>query len=291
MKKITSMTVVMMLLFLFLLSGSVLSITYCSESSMIWGSKKDQEPAEYNRAGNLTYGIMTYFSMYGSYEWTLWGYGSTTTQANVYSCTSSSNNNYDTAVVFHTGHGFKYPWGTFDHYYYYSNDYSSSANGIKDADIYQRTGNGNHYFVFLWVCTQGNEIRNSTAAGAAGMPYAWHHTDDLSDDGYNDPYGDHCFIGWRNTSKPLSESEGTYNFGDFVQVFYYYALNGDTIITALDKASEFCWDSYPDYWDSFDEVEPLYDGYDCPNPHWPDYGPETYWSKMAIYGDGYYVLP
>lgn len=278
----------MWLLFSLFLGSSILPIARGNESCMIWGSMYGQIPEEYNRAGNLTSSIMSYFGLYGSYEWRLNAYGSTTTQSNVYSCTSSSNDNYDDAVVFHTGHGFK--WDTYlDHYYYYSNVDGSSTNGIKDDDIYDYTDNGVHYFVLLWVCTQGNEIRNSTASGAAGMPYAWAHTDDLSDDGYNDPDGDYCFIGWKNVSKPLHEGLGSYNYGDFVQVFYYYALNGDTINTSLDKAAEFCWDG--DFgWDSFDDVTPLYYGYNATYVD-PVLGTLYFWSKMAVYGDGDYVLP
>jgi hypothetical protein len=232
--------------------------------------------------------------MYGEYEWSLNGYGSTTTQSYVYNCTKCSNDEYDEAVVFHVGHGFNY--GTYmEHYYYYSNDGNSSSIGIKDQDIYDRTDNGNHGFVFIWACNQGDEIRNSSATGAAGMPYAWCHTDYLSSNGYTNPYGNNCFIGWMNASKPVSETLDSYNYGDFIQIFYYYALNGESIIDALDDASAYCWNYDPRYWDSFNDVTPLYSGYNYENPNYdpnnPSMGPQYYWSNMVVYGNGNYVLP
>ncbi len=72
---------------------------------MIWGSTYIQTYDEVNAAADACNNITTQFSSYMSYYWILNAYGSTTTQANVYSCTQSCNLNYDHSVVFYTEHG------------------------------------------------------------------------------------------------------------------------------------------------------------------------------------------
>jgi len=192
------------------------------------------------------------------------------------------------ATVLYIGHG---GFLQMDGYYRYDifeqaehNDWTNPPPSIYDYWIYERTVNGKHRFVFLWACRQGNEPGSDSPA-VHGMAYCWTHQPDLSEDGYGSPDNSpYCFIGFENASPRLSEwiNENTNNrYKHWLVFFYYYALNGNSINNALDKASQIV--GYDD-WD--DDANPLYSGFWT---YWPFDGPMEkgyYQGRMRIYGNG-----
>lgn len=131
---------------------------------------------------------------------------------------------------------------------------------------------------------QGNEAGNSTLT-PHGMPYAWTRQQNLNDDGYNDPDSrPYAFIGFENASAMLSQDISENNkYANWLVFFYYYALNGYTINSALDEASERV--GYNEGWD--DENNPLSQSAE----YWWWLDNETYPGRMRIYGNGNIYLP
>jgi hypothetical protein len=118
------------------------------------------------------------------------------------------------------------------------------------------------------------------------MPFAWHHTDDLSSNGYASPdNGPNCFIGFKGVSKWINgTAAGDYTYGDFTVGFYLYALQDNYKINkALDYASQYVWDC------NFNETD-LYNGY---WDWWEVEGmpADWYYGQMRIYGNGNNLLP
>ncbi len=59
----------------------------------------------------------------------------------------------------------------------------SYGNYVYDYEIYPRTSNYVVKFIFLWSCHQGEVIGGLYSSGRAyGMPFAWLHTNELSED-------------------------------------------------------------------------------------------------------------
>lgn len=281
-------TTVGSLLFLLLLSLFAVSITPVvqgTETSMIWGSRFSQTYEEILAASDACNYIINHFVWYMSYNWVYNGYGSGTTQANVYSCTSSCNNNYDHSVVFYTGHGWNltYISGAY-HYHVYADNSNTWAQGIQDSGIHSRTTGGTHYFAFIWACFQGNAIGYDHPSGGVGMPHAWTQRTNLNLDGYHNNDGtSHCWIGFKETSPPLHYSAGPYGYeyGNFVKYFYYHATyHKSTIRKSLNDASLWVF-GVP-----FDQ-SPLWQGFTW---YSPEHGRNmTGW--MKVYGNSWNPLP
>jgi hypothetical protein len=161
-------------------------------------------------------------------------------------------------------------------------------------DVYPYTDD-NHRFVFIWSCINGNEVggyvqgyfSNGTAYGFhRGMAYAWTHRTSLSQDGYANPdQNGYCFICFQHTSKSLSEwPTQQNNYKNWLMFFYEAAINGNSINSALNTASQIVWGQ------NFGQTL-LDDGYWAPNPFYPLMGDEYVWCKLRIFGDGSMVLP
>lgn len=189
--------------------------------------------------------------------------------------------NYHTfATVLYIGHG-----GVVGGYYNIfeqaaHNDINNPPPSIWDCNIVQYTA-GKHYFVFLWACYQGNEPGGGYPL--RGMAYCWTRQSYLSEDGYNSPdsrpYG---FIGFQNASPRLSEEikKNTNNlYKHWLVFFYYHALNGYSVKSALDRASKNV--GYEGGW--LDANNSLRIGFET---YWPFPPVGNYTGKMRIFGNG-----
>lgn len=161
-----------------------------------------------------------------------------------------------------------------------------------DHHIYPHSGSGNFYFVFLWVCNDGNTAGSSSPIH--GMPYCWTRQT-LSTDGYGDPdipgnpdNGDYCVISFENMSVPLCEETGTGNtYKNWLVFFYYYALNGYSISDAL------WWASWAVGWTGgwLDANNRLSNWYAYYFPGGGGKPPGYFNGRMRVYGDSDNYLP
>lgn len=117
---------------------------------------------------------------------------------------------------------------------------------------------------------------------------SWMHIDpwSLNTDGYHGTpdYSDHVFIGFEWLSKSYLDTtgKGNYNYGDWLNRFYYYLLDqGYTVKDALDQATA---DTH--YANNYDNC-PLDDWYQIINPKTD----QIQWSRMRIWGDSSTRLP
>ena len=216
-------------------------------------------------------------------------YGDGTTTSNVPYEAAHGESSHDFATVFHFGHGpGKIEGGTL-HYGVYPDAPPSQQphpEAIWDYDIHPFSGD-KHRFEFLWSCGSANKLGGLDSNNhAAGLPFAWTHRGDgsLSTDGYFNPWssgGSYCFIGFENYSMPLSKwINGQNNYKYWLVFFYYFALGGYSVHSALDQA----WHAVNQSQNYFYQGE-LYRGYD----YWFD---GTNWlSKVHIYGNGGLLLP
>ncbi|MEM2099570.1 MAG: hypothetical protein QXU99_07545 [Candidatus Bathyarchaeia archaeon] len=231
-----------------------------------WGITQDERWA----AGNVTQFLCSGYA-YQDYNVTN-SYGSGTKKSNVLGNVSIMAYGYHRVALFHYGHGgyldLQNPsgrhWDYFDNYGWETLPYQ-----IRDYEVYDETGLGKHFFVFLWVCRQGDVVRNETSGG--GMPYAWTHYN-LSPHGFNDSDNSlYCFIGFKDASVPLDQvsqdNYGTsYRYKDWLIEFYDYALNDDlSIRDSLNSASvnlfhkgytlTELWEGGDGFWAIWPEVE------------------------------------
>ncbi|PVX23465.1 MAG: hypothetical protein CW691_10545 [Candidatus Bathyarchaeum sp.] len=238
--------------------------------------------------------------------------GSGTTATNVISQAGSDEDYYMNTMVWHAGH------------FAESNNAYQDNNGdtIHWQDLYAETSLGRHFFTFLWVCVQAENV-------TTGTPVGWTHRDDtpgheyMHEDGFDNSDGSgQCYISFHGYSPMLSNhyqvegwnstfytfSEDTSDMGPckwFVNFFYYYALDQNhTVHAALDLASQ-AYFGVP-----LDSTVLYESGYDCwwPGGNWnppvewlsePGFYPEDYLehlppettkNKMMIFGDSYIKL-
>ncbi|MCW4022435.1 MAG: hypothetical protein NWF02_04655 [Candidatus Bathyarchaeota archaeon] len=250
------------------------------------------------------------YSLYNSLDYELNEYQNTSdvSSSEVYS-TADSMDDYTYATVFQYMHGSNYTETGWVKYYsipQYSVDvehyqgFAAASDYIYDHELYDYTGNGHHYFVFMWTCASAKQIgyydqdmplggsMYYEGTGPVGWAYAWTHQDDsvLSDDGYGDADStDYCFIGFETFSPPLSNVTGYSNklLSDFVEAFYYSALiSGDSINEALDYASSSA------YGENYFSNTILYDGWGA----WlPAPISETWNTEMEVFGNGDNFIP
>ena len=139
---------------------------------------------------------------------------------------------------------------------------------VYDGEIYERSDCYNVRFIVMWSCYQGQKID--------GMPLAWLHTADLSEDGYMNPWGTACFIGFKEGCPYLVEKISNIEEAGkkFCIRFYYYAFQQDVMISqALDLASKDVFGV------TFAEC-PFYKGFYL----------DGYYIKMVVYGCTNYML-
>jgi hypothetical protein len=135
------------------------------------------------------------------------------------------------------------------HYAYYCVD-GNNSEGVIDYLLGSHTSWKNQ-FTFIWTCASGDWIETSIMRDASfvevdgytvnnyyffdlndklvGMPAAWTNYDfTLEPDGYGSPgSGNVCYISFLNTSLGLcddAEFGGLSNYGEFVRLFYDFAI-------------------------------------------------------------------
>lgn len=206
------------------------------------------------------------------------------------------------AIVWYTGHGsiksddlhiWPY-WWTPWLWHYHESYYIVDDDGawVRDYEIYEKTGDRNVRFVFLWSCLQGNEIgyMKSYPCGltrALGMPFAWLHTTDLSSNGYTNPDGGgYVFIGFLALAPFLTNDyvEDVTDGGKWFSYYFYYgafwgppSYEGLSIRGALDYAAQKVFPPLQ----KFEDCE-LYQGIYDEN--------DRYKGRMVVYGDGNHKL-
>jgi hypothetical protein len=242
--------------------------------AMIYASMYGQVGDEPEAAYNVTNFLQSRFLAAG-YSTTN-AFNTSTTKNNVLTWAQSMEQQYYRVALFHFGHG-----GIVDGDHDY---FDNSGNPIWDYEIYPKTSLGKHFFVWLWVCRQGDDPDS-------GMPVAWTHRSDLAPDGYTDPDdGPHCFIGFEGASPCIGNATGSFEFYTypaswFIQKFYWYALDeAYSVNDALNIASgEFFNRPY--------DVCPLHEGFRTwwpKNDFFPEPPPQNEWynGTMHVYGNG-----
>lgn len=206
--------------------------------------------------------------------------------------------NKEFATLFYKGHVISgidcgVPGCQFDHYGVYDwegTGWPDPGNYIMDYEIYSATGGSTEKFdfVFLWACAHGgnNFIGGHSGSHSWGMCHSLmgETSASMSDDGYADPDGSgRCFISFDGISINFKNVTrySSYNYGDFAEKFYYYALQGYSINDALDRAT---LDTHNLYYYSQCQLYYPTQGY------WMDY-PTSIYSYMRVWGDGDLVIP
>ena len=170
------------------------------------------------------------------------------------------------------------------------------ADVIWDTDVKPYTNTGKHHFVFLWVCNNGN-LAGSSWPTDHGAPYCWTDQENLASHDEDLPYLEwpftdpvhptYCFIGFEGASPTLMDGMGTYyetenTYRNWLVFFYYYALNGYNVNSALHLASQAVNLQYG--WE--DPANRLRTGYiyAWSGGDWLQFG--HFEGRMRIYGNG-----
>jgi len=177
-----------------------------------------------NLAGNTSYLGFCY---------TTFNFYNNASRTNIYSAAGACG--YPGGIVFYVGHGYTddlaLQWCITD----------NSGERIWDNEIFPHSICKNVFFTFLWSCHQGEVIGGSHLWGTPyGMPYAWRHSNAMSENGYTNPVGDGLFIGFSGISPCLTCSlDGVPQAGKhFAENFYTYGFQDDyTVRMALDSAA------------------------------------------------------
>jgi len=232
-----------------------------------------------NSAASDSYDIINYIFGQHSGTWTerYDGYGTDTNLNNILNKADDFEANHDGIAFLHYGHWwtttiaktvFYYGMPTdtvyINHWTYYPSDYNTTLQRVKDCDLFPHTDQEKHCFVLLWTCVNGYGVNGDAgyydyginaypyyreATGAVGMPYAFTQHDDLRFNSHLNPDStSHCFIGFKGTSKDLTDvceyTGGAFTYQYFLCDFYYHALNtleNYTIKEALDATCEDIW--------------------------------------------------
>ena len=175
------------------------------------------------------------------YEWTDYTmydfFGDDTQRENVLGNAVAFEQYFDHVAMFHYGHG-GMNMSALHHRDYLDNDNSTDPDDqIWDYDVYAHTGSSKHFFVFLWVCRQGDFIGGYNATegtyyGRYGMPYCWFHGNPSSGD---------CFIGFEGASMPITQQSANSTVFDYELwlkgVGIRLSYSHHTVKQALDGAS------------------------------------------------------
>ena len=210
---------------------------------MILGSRNDVSPEEITACTTIANQVGNYSSSagYSAYNW----YGSQTTTSNIYTAAAGNGQTY--SISYYIGHG-GYVWEW--HGIFYEQQWvitDDSGNYVYDKNIFTYTTCHNSKFVNLWSCEQADTLGGDHWSGVPfGMPYAWHHANNLSSNGYTSPdSGPYCFLGWNGLAPYISENvSGSYACYHFLSYFYYASLYDGadySVKEALDYASQAVW--------------------------------------------------
>jgi hypothetical protein len=215
-----------------------------------------------------------------------WGevdnWGSTETNFTVYARIDHDNTWHSAfSTVLYVGHGG--PYG-----FYGNTDYPYNQYIYPDLIAFDQQGSSNpnnirsrtqsspaHQFVFMWVCWGGNN-------SPEGSPSAWNPLY------WSNPpaYGPYTWVGFDDASPWLIDQMGTYQgenpniFRYWLVFFYYFALNGNSVMSALNSASDAT---------GFDNYATSILGTGSENwTYWPYY-PDDDWygGRMHVAGDPY----
>ena len=194
---------------------------------------------------------------------------------------------FDFATAFYKGDSFwDPPEGIGYDAQYYIEGEGGENEKIWDYEIAVNTTNGVTDFVFLWTCGMALE-QGELGPPIRGMSPSWLQTDDLSENGYEDPDNtEHCYMSFVYYSPFFTESTGyeEHTYGDFVKKFYERATDGDhSIKEALDYAAQDILGA--DYYLS--ETD-LYNGYWFVITEGKMQG--SYWCYIRVLGDGNTML-
>jgi len=209
-------------------------------------------------------------SDYTSFNW----YGASTTDTHIFDAAEGVS--HTDSMSFYIGHGNVRPvWVVEYHWDIITDD----GNWVADDWIYPYSSCQNVKLAFLWACHSGDVIGGTHFwSGPYGMPHAWLHTTDLSEDGYANPDNNgYVFLGFYDNAPGLTLTIGSkitagYFFAGY---FYQYALlDGKSIIQGLDWAARKTWN--PTNGSYLFSDSPLYNGY---------YDGEDF-MQMKVYGDG-----
>ncbi len=261
---------------------------------IIWGTRDYADETymggetERNASRDVCNTIHGFFVDTQRYDYCKNFWGTDTQPDQVYSNVSYCEENYDFTAIFYKGHSIGAYCDVEDcrfgeHWTLYAAE-GYGEEYIIDYLIHDRMSSGTHDFVFLWTCGYGSEdmIGEIDENGhSVGMLASWMDTTGLDVDGYASPDGgNHCFIGFDIYSIWFinKTTYGGFDYGDFVSLFFEYALyDGWTINDALDAAAEEThWQS------SFGDCQ-LYTGYLMPDPHGSG---QTVMCYMRVWGDG-----
>jgi hypothetical protein len=174
--------------------------------------------------------VYQWWFYYGSAYGQLKNWGSTETPSDVYARVVSANNYHSTlSTVLYVGHGG--PSGFYGHTDY-PNDYGITPDLVSFAYI-QSINGAAHKLAFMWVCNGG--LNSPAGSPTAWNPLYWS----------NPPaYGPYTWIGFDYASPWLVDHMLTYGqngqpnvFRYWLVFFYYYLLNGNSVMSALNQAS------------------------------------------------------
>ena len=282
---------------------------------MLWGS---QDYAEYDPSlmGGYTEKVLSQsvcsdvqglFSNNGRYGYCANYWGLDTQPNNVYDAVAHCRTSYySNSVFFYKGHSYSWTANAnnphcgvsgcpFNHFAVYDSEglsvTQSRVQFIEDYRVHDQVSPSTFKFVCLWTC--GSAWENATGDFNGGHSYgymaSWMGTTNLNANAYietSDNSG-RCYIGFANFSIwfTMSTTHDNYDYGDFVNRFFYYALQpGYTVKNALDQAS------YDTHGGNYFYNCPLYQniGYDLWDPRPPAHNVRCW---MVVRGDGDCTLP
>lgn len=209
-------------------------------------------------------------------------YGPATAADFILTRASIAQQSYSWNTVFYVGHSGIDQLGTPQHINVYMNLHPYTPD-LLDYNVWSNTGYGTHYFVFFWSCGTANYIGAADPNPPWQLAYCWTHRDGgaISSDGYGNPWGSACYIGFQYGSPALCSYDaygGVYNYGTFVQKFYEYAVQGhQPINTALNNAAKYITGNPQATLQSLQ----LKQGYDV----------QGLWSYIRVFGNGGMTIP
>ena len=244
--------------------GTVASVIYGSTVGQFQGYSGGFTINEITAASQVCDMLEYLFRNNGYGDTTINAFDEGTTKQNILNNAYNMDRDYEDVAVFYHGHMNG------------ANNYWCNGGNVTYQEIAAET-DGSTVFAWSWVCESAN-------SASSGLPVAWTKDYGMSPDGYSNPYGNHCYIGFSGASPTLSAGSFENWTGlamDFITQFYYYALEYDASIRdALNSASNAVFsESY----------------LDCPLTQfwtwWPsdfggEMGPGWKLGQMRVYGYG-----
>jgi hypothetical protein len=277
-------TAICLLLFSTMLLAPILTANATTYRATIWGDRAFGYPTsktatEQHLQDMIASNVSTFFNN-GGYSASNYQ-GSSTTKTNILAQIEDSEESYDNAAVVYFDHGIG-DWVDSDYDNWHYSVYDNNGDPVFDMDIYPETQDKT-FFAFVNTCMSANMTYDQGLYGsgtACGLPFAFTHNlvgTDMSSDGYGDPWGDACYIGFPWGSASLSQQVDDVLYYNWVWTFFWYALtyNQVSVNWALDQASLMLYEQY------FSSTD-LRTGFTA---IWGN-SPPGYNCTMAVYGNG-----